>query len=395
MASSAEQIRRWQGPAILANGFRPFFFLGSLWAGIAMVIWIAALSGSYSPPTRFDPISWHAHAFIFGYLEAIIAGFLLTAVPNWTGRLPVVGWRLAWLVGFWLIGRIAVFISQSLPPWGVATLDLAFPIALATLILREIVAGKNWRNLIVLVLLAVFAGANLLFHLEATWGEYPARGAGLRLGLAAVLMMIGVIGGRIVPSFTRNWLAQRKSAVLPVPPMQRFDTLLLLFSVAALFLWVIFPANLLTGIALLFMGGGHLIRLSRWAGVRTIAEPLVAILHVAYLFLPLGALAVGSSVLWPDLMDRASAMHLWTAGVVGTMTLAVMTRATLGHTGKALHANRLTVLIYGSIIGAALVRFLAAFTPDPILFEISGALWCLAFLGYAVVYGPLLLLRRR
>lgn len=393
--SSAEQIRRWQGPAIFSYGFRPFFLFGSLWAGLAMIVWICALSGLYAPPSRFDPISWHAHAFIFGYLGAVIAGFLLTAVPNWTGQLPVVGWPLAALASLWLAGRIAVFFSAALPFWLSVLLDLAFPITLGALILREIAAGQNWRNVIVLALLAFFTLANLIFHLEASWGQYPAEGVGLRLGIAAVLMMIGVIGGRIIPSFTRNWLAQRGQKNLPVPPMQRLDKATLVLSAAALAAWVIFPKGLATGIALLVMGVAHLTRLSRWRGIGTGAEPLVAILHVAYLFVPLGALGVGASILWPAIVGTPAALHLWLAGAIGTMTLAVMTRASLGHTGHALHAGKSTVLIYAAIVGSVVARFSAGLWPTHVLFDIAGTLWCIAFLGYAAAYGQMLVRRSK
>ncbi|MCO6187755.1 NnrS family protein [Rhizobium sp. L1K21] len=392
--SSAEQMRHWNGPAIFTFGFRPFFLFGSIWAGLAMVMWILALTGAYAPPSRFDPISWHAHAFIFGYLGAVIAGFLLTAVPNWTGRLPVVGWRLAALAALWFMGRIAVSFSIYMPAWVAAALDLLFPVALSAVILREIIAGSNWRNLIVLVLLAFFTLANLIFHMEAALGDYPAQGVGLRLSLAAVIMMIGVIGGRIIPSFTRNWLAQRKSTSLPVPPMQRLDKAVLIFSAAALLLWVLFPDIWLTGLALLVMGVGHLVRLARWKGMKTGAEALVAILHLGYLFVPFGALALGAAILGPDLLPVAAAQHLWMAGAIGTMTLAVMTRATLGHTGHTLHAGGQTVLIYAAILGSTLARFIAGFWPGHVLFDVAGMLWCAAFFGFAIVYGPMLLKAR-
>jgi uncharacterized protein involved in response to NO len=386
--TSAEKIRRWNGPALLSYGFRPFFLFGSVWAGIAMIIWIIALTGTAAPPSRFDPISWHAHAFIFGYLSAVIAGFLLTAVPNWTGRLPVVGWPLAVLFGLWLSGRFAVLISAKLPFSLVAGIDLAFPMVLSLVILREIAAGRNWRNLAVLVLLVVFTLANLIFHLEAAWGDYPAAGLGLRLALAAVLMMISLIGGRIIPSFTRNWLVQQKIANLPVPPMRRLDKGVLLVSIAALSGWTAFPDARLSGVALLVMGLAHAVRLSRWKGHLTTAEPLVTILHLAYLFVPLGALAVGLAVVRPDMLPVPAAMHLWLAGAIGAMTLAVMTRATLGHTGHSLRADRGTIAIYGAIIASALLRVIAGFWPWHILFDMAGLLWCAAFLGFAAAYGP-------
>src|SRR6056297_4021405 len=181
--SSAEQMRAWTGPAVLSFGFRPFFLFGALWVTLAMVLWIVTLSGGFDLPSRMDPVSWHAHAFLFGYLGAVLAGFLLTAVPNWTGRLPMVGWRLAALVLLWVAGRLAVLVSDHLPVAVAPVIDLAFPLVLGGLILREIVAGKNWRNLIVLALLAVFTLANGIFHAEAIIGNYAAQGFGLRLGL--------------------------------------------------------------------------------------------------------------------------------------------------------------------------------------------------------------------
>ncbi|OCW56325.1 NnrS family protein [Hoeflea olei] len=393
--SSASQIRHWQGPALFSYGFRPFFLFGSLWAGAAMIIWILALTGTVAPPSRFDPISWHAHAFLFGYLGAIIAGFLLTAVPNWTGGLPVVGARLAGLFALWLAGRVAVAFSAHLPAWLAAGIDLAFPVVLSVVILREIVAGKNWRNLVVLGLLVVFTLANLIFHVEQASGGYPAHGLGQRLALAAAVMMIGLIGGRIIPSFTRNWLVQQKSPNLPAPPMQRFDKLTLLASIAALLGWVGFPEARLTGAGLLLIGGLHLLRLARWQGHRTGAEPLVLVLHAGYLFVPLGAIAMGLAVLWPDLIPVPAAKHLWLAGAIGTMTLAVMTRATLGHTGHALHADEATIAIYAAIMLSTVLRFIAGFWPGHVLFDIAGLLWCLAFLGFAVVYGPKLMRSRK
>src|SRR6056297_4020513 len=183
-ATSAERMRNWEGPALLTYGFRPFFLLGAVWAALAMTLWVFMLAGGLRLPTRFDPVSWHAHEFLFGYLGAVLAGFLLTAVPNWTGRLPMVGWPLAALFALWVAGRVVVLTSGVMPAAVAPIVDLAFPLVLGGLILREIVAGRNWRNLIVLGLLAVFTLANGIFHAEALSGNYAAQGFGLRLGLA-------------------------------------------------------------------------------------------------------------------------------------------------------------------------------------------------------------------
>ncbi|RKF16166.1 NnrS family protein [Roseovarius spongiae] len=391
--TSAEQMRQWQGPAILSFGFRPFFLFGALWAAGAMVLWIMALSGALDLPSRFDAVTWHAHAFLFGYLGAVIAGFLLTAVPNWTGRLPVVGWYLGGLFALWAAGRVAVTFSAHLPAGVAAAVDLAFPILLGAVILREIVAGKNWRNLVVLMMLGVFTLANLLFHLENARGVYAAQGIGLRLGVATVLMMIGVIGGRIVPSFTRNWLVKAGHDARPAPPMQRLDKAVLLLSALALGLWVALPEDRLSGAALIVMGALQAVRLARWQGARTAAEPLVLILHAAYGLIPLGALLMGIAIL--GLYDAASAQHVWMSGAMGLMTMAVMSRATLGHTGQALHAGAGTVAIYGALFGSVLVRALGGVWPEQTLYEAAGALWIVGFAGFAALYGPALLRYRK
>jgi len=393
MSSTAEQMRAWRGPAILTFGFRPFFFGAAVWATLSMAAWVPMLSGALTLPTAFDPVSWHAHEFLFGYLTAVVAGFLLTAVPNWTGRLPIVGWSLGGLFALWLTGRIAVAVSGMLSPLLVAVVDVAFPVTLGFVIGREIVAGKNWRNLIVLALLAAFTFGNVLFHWEAARGDYAAQGYGLRLGLGAGVMMIGVIGGRIVPSFTRTWLVKRGTGRLPTPPMQRFDKAALLALLAALLLWVLVPTYPVTGAALLLAGILHIARLARWAGYRTGSEPLVAVLHIAYAFVPLGALAIGAEIFWPGSFGTAAVQHLWMAGAVGLMTLAVMTRATLGHSGQALTAGPATVGIYVAVALAVLARVCAGHWPSEAawLHLIAGLGWITAFGGFSLVYGRLLL----
>lgn len=392
-AITMERHRASRGPAVLSLGFRPFFLLGALWAALAMALWVMMLAGKLSLPTAIDPVSWHAHEFLFGYLGAIIAGFLLTAMPNWTGRLPVTGRPLAGLAAAWLAGRIAVTLSQSVPALAVAVVDLALMAALVVVLAREIVIGKNWRNLPLVGLLVLFACANALFHWEAASGAYAAQGTGLRLGLAAVMMMIAIIGGRIVPAFTRNWLAKKGVGRLPTPPMQRFDLFALGLLLVALVAWVVTPIATVTGIALGLAGMAHLVRTARWAGDRTFGEPLVAVLHLGYLFLPLGALAAAAEILGSGWVGAGSAQHLWMAGATGLMTLAVMTRATLGHTGRLLTAGRGTVAIYGAVILAVGARVVAGAWPEATgaLHTLSGVAWVAAFAGFVALYGPMLL----
>ena len=394
MSTSAERMRAWSGPAILSFGFRPFFLGAAVWAALAMSLWLAMLTGRLSLPTVFDPVSWHAHEFLFGYLGAVVAGFLLTAVPNWTGRLPILGWPLGALAALWLIGRGAVAVSAWLPALVTAALDLAFPVALAAVLAREIVAGRNWRNLTVVALFCAFILGNALFHWEAARGDYAAQGAGLRLGLGAAVMMIAVIGGRIVPSFTRNWLSRQGEGRGPTPPMQRFDKAALLVLLVAVLLWVAAPRATSTGAALILAGALHAARLARWAGERTGAEPLVLVLHAGYAFVPLGALALGGEALAPGTLGMAAAQHIWMAGGIGLMTLAVMTRATLGHSGRTLTAGPVTVAIYIGVVAALLARLAAGIWPggSSLLHSLSGLAWIGAFAGFALAYGRLLLL---
>lgn len=396
MASTAEQMREWSGPAILSYGFRPFFLGAALWAVLAMALWIAILNGAATLPMAFDPVSWHAHEFLFGYLGAVFAGFLLTAVPNWTGRLPIVGWPLFGLVALWITGRLAIAFSAALPVILVALGDLLFLVVLAAVTAREIIRGRNWRNLIMLSLLGALILGNTLFHWEAARGAYPAQGAGLRLGLGAGIGMVAVVGGRIVPSFTRNWLVKQGSPARPVPPMQPFDKLALVTLGLAIAMWVAAPAATATGLGLLLAGALHAWRLARWRGDRTMAEPLVLVLHAGYAFVPLGALALGVAILWPDALDRAAAQHVWTAGALGLMTLAVMTRATLAHTGYALTASAGTIALYLMLVGSVLARVLASWIPSvaPVLYALSGATWIAAFAGFFGLYGRLLLRTR-
>jgi uncharacterized protein involved in response to NO len=297
------------------------------------------------------------------------------------------------LFGLWAAGRVAIATSAIWPLGWAASVDLAFPIALAGILLREVIAGKNWRNLVVLFLLVAFAQANLLFHVDAARGNIAAHGTGLRSGVAAVVMMIAVIGGRVIPSFTRNWLVRQKSDRLPVPPMQRFDKAVLLVAVLALGTWVVAPDHMVSGFGLLVIGVLHGLRLLRWQGVQTFAEPLLWILHVGYAFVPLGAILAGAAVLWPNVVPAIAAQHLWMAGAFGVMTMAMMTRATLGHTGQSLHAGRATLVIYLSLIGSIFARITAVIWVGSAMtiYLLSGALWIGAFLGFAIVYGPYLM----
>ena len=377
--------------AFLSYGFRPFFLSAGLWAAVGIGLWIATLWGRLELPSAFDPMSWHAHEALFGYLSAVLAGFLLTAVPNWTGRPPLAGWPLLGLLALWAAGRVAVATSDWLAPLAVAAINLSCLLVLGAYVLREVVAARNWRNLVVIVMIGVFFAGNALYHWEAAEGVYAASGLGLRIGVAAAIMMISVIGGRIVPAFTRNWLAARGNEALPAT-FGRPDQLALALTLVALIAWAALPAARETAWLLLASGVAQAVRLSRWRGPATRGEPLLWILHVGYAFVPLGMLCVGGAILWPDIVAPASAQHLWMAGAIGVMTLAVMTRATLGHGGRALTAGAGTVAVYLLIVASVLTRLLGGVLEAQAmtLWSLSALLWCLGFAGFVLLYGRLL-----
>ena len=388
--NSSDRARAWHGPAILAYGYRPFFLMAGMWAALAMAAWVAMLAGFIVLPTRFDPVSWHAHEMLFGYLGAALAGFLLTAVPNWTGRLPIVGWPLSVLVAFWATGRIAVAASGGLSPALAAILDLLFPVVLATVIGREILAGKNWRNLPVLALLVLLIVANALFHASAAQGDNAAGGFGFRTGLAVAVMLVTLIGGRIVPSFTRNWLAKHKIEDFPAP-FGFVDRFALVSTLIALIGWAVLPDHVATATLCTLAGFANLIRLSRWSGMRTGPEPLLWILHVGYLLVPLGFLSVAASAWDSGLSPPIGAQHIWMAGAVGVMPLAMMTRASLGHAGRPLTATPGVNVVYFLIIASVLLRFIAAFGAAPAwVMHVSAFSWIAGFAGFCILYWPIL-----
>jgi uncharacterized protein involved in response to NO len=376
-----------QGWPLLANGFRPFFLLGSVYAGLAILVWLPVFYGELTLTSALAPRDWHVHEMLYGYLPAVITGFLFTAIPNWTGRLPLQGTPLLTLVIVWIAGRLAVTFSAE-TGWLVAMLiDASFLLLVAAAAAREILAGRNWRNLNVVVLVLLLLAGNVAFHLEAHF--HGAADTGIRIGIAVVVLLISLIGGRIIPSFTRNWLVRENPGRLPAP-FGRFDIIVVAIGALALVGWIVSSANRFTGTALVVAGLLHLVRLARWAGDRTWRERLLLILHVGYTFVPLGFLLNAAAAF--GIVPVGAGIHAWMAGAAGTMTLAVMTRATLGHTGQQLTASATTQAIYAAIIVAALSRVCAVIDPahsEPLL-HLAAFTWAAAFFGFALSFGPLL-----
>ena len=375
---------------LLSYGFRPFFLAAGLWAAAALGLWIAMLDAGLRLPTRFEPLTWHIHEMLFGFVLAAIAGFLLTAIPNWTGRRPVSGPLLAVLVSLWALGRIDSLASEWISPSLAIVADIAFPLALAIIVGREIVAARSRRNIPIIVPVVVLGVAELLVDLSIE-GFGTLTSYGWRAALAAILILISVVGGRIVPSFTRNWLVKRKAGALP-PAAAILDRASLGALHAALVIWVFFAEARFAGVLLLAGAAINLWRLLRWRGIATHSEPLLLILHVGYGWLVIGVAALGVATL-DAAFPLSAAIHALTTGAIGTMILAVMTRVTRGHTGRELSADPMTSVIYVLVILAATVRIAAALAArgQDNLLVVAAALWIGAFGLFVLRYGPLLI----
>ncbi len=379
----------YEGPPLLSYGFRPFFLIGAGYAALAILIWLPQYFGAATLDGVFPPGVWHAHEMLFGFLPAIIAGFLLTAIPNWTGRLPLRGTPLLALLVVWILGRAAIGLSGLIGWLPAMAIDCAFLLILAVTVAREIVTGKNWRNLVVLAVLALLFASNAAFHLEARFTGSAVYAE--RAGVALALVLIMLIGGRIVPSFTHNWLANTSPGRLPAA-FGRVDQVSVAIAVIALLAWAIEPSSRPAGILLSIGALAQAVRLVRWAGWLTWRNPLLLMLHIAYGFVLFGFALSAAAAFFPDAVSPSAGVHAWTAGAMGAMILAVMTRASLGHTGRELRADPATTVLYAAVLVSAFSRIGAALDPGHAtsLLFLSGFTWIAAFLGFAIVYGPLL-----
>jgi len=376
-------------PPFLRSGFRPFFLLGPAWAVIALALWLTAAGGGLALPSAFAPLVWHRHEMLFGFVGAVVAGFLLTAIPNWTGRPAIAGAPLAALAALWAAGRVAVLVSAWTGPAAAAVLDVGFYVGLAVLVAWEVLASKN-RNLPIAGLVLLMGVANAADHAGAAGLLYDGD-LGVRAALSVVVMMISVVGGRIIPAFTRNWMIKQGIARRLPAPSTPFDLAVLAATAASLLAWTAAPDWTPAGWMLVAAGCLQALRLSRWGGLRTARDPLVLILHVGYLWILAGLLLLGAGILDTSI-PRSAAIHALTAGAMGTMILAVMTRAILGHTGRELVAGWPTALIYGLVTVGAAFRVAAPFGRFnyTISMEAAAMAWAGALVLFLARFGPML-----
>lgn len=377
--------------AFMAKGFRPFFVLAAAFAVAILPIWMLAYANVIDVNGYLDPTYWHAHEMLFGYATAVIAGFLLTAVGNWTGRDTATGGALAGLCLLWLVGRMSLLAPGVFPPPLTALLDLAFLPALGIAIGRPLVAAKNRRNLVMLGVLAALWLANLGMHLDALNILPGWRGRGATVGLDIVLFVILVISARTFPMFTRN--ATGAASIRSAPTLD----VLTLAAMAALTLCdAVLPRPEVTAVATGLTGCLALFRSLHWGARRTLNNPLLWILHVGYLWIPLG-MALRTVSLLSGAVPASVATHALTVGAIGALTLGMMSRVALGHTGRALTVSKPVVASFVLVTLAALVRVGAPLV-DAGSYRASvfmaAALWTAAFALYLLVYFPILITPR-
>lgn len=374
-----------------AYGFRPFFLLAGVYAVVAIAGWLWVYGSGSVPDARMPPQFWHAHEMIFGFIAAAIAGFLLTAIPSWTGSRGFSGWPLVILTLLWLAGRAAFGFGDRLYIGLLSTAELLFLPGVVLLIAPSLLRSGN-RNTRLIPVLLVFWAMDVLFLYGIWTAGLAVSAAALRGALGFVLVLVTVIGGRIVPAFTRNALGKSGGE-----PTIRSSTLVENLVVPVMLAYAVAnmaaPSGSLTAWAAALAAVLQVWRLAGWQGLRTASRPIIWILHVAYLWLPVG-LALHAAFAFGGFAWAAHWQHALGAGAAGSMILAVMTRAALGHTGRPLRAHPVTAVAYALLTVAVVVR---VFGPGALpghyvaVVMSAGTLWLLAFVLFTGVYAPILL----
>ncbi len=375
--------------AIARKGFRPFFLLAAAFASAIVPVWLLLVSGALPPGHYLDATTWHAHEMVFGFAVAVLAGFLLTAAGNWTQRETLVGAPLLGLAALWLVGRIAMAAPEALPRGVPAAVDLAFLPALVVVLARPIVAARNWRNLVMLAALGALFVANAVVHCGALGvlaADAPRRACLVAVDVIVVVVL--VIAGRVFPMFTRN-----ATGATDVRSHPTLDVL----AIAGAGVFTVFDAvDHGSRIAALTAGIAGVLAAARsahWGMRHTLTLPLLWILHVGYAWIPLGLLLRGLAAFAP-VVPASLATHALTVGAIGSLTLGMMARVALGHTGRPLVAPRPMAWAFGAVTGAAVVRVALPLVAPAAYFAslvAAGALWTAAFLAYLVAYAPVLL----
>jgi uncharacterized protein involved in response to NO len=379
---------RQRGIAVLALGFRPFFLAAGIAAVLSVLVWLAMLTGHFPQPGYLAGPAWHAHEMLFGYLAAVIAGFLLTAVRNWSGMDTPTGPALAALVALWLAGRLMPWLG--LPPLVVALTDVAFFPVLAFTLRRPLWFGPNPVNRVFLLLFAGMTLANALVHLDVL-GVLPGGAArGHRLMLDLVVLTMLLVSGRVMPFFIERGITGAKPR-----SFQFIERLTFILAAALLIADLIQPYGSASGAFAIALGLVLLVRIAGWHDPRVWTTPMLTVLYAGLLWLALGLILDGLPAF--TALPARGALHTLTIGAIGVVTLGMMARVAVGHTGRAMRATGLTILAFLLVNCAAALRGLA-----PMIFPTgyhawlmsAGLCWILAFGLFLWVHAPMLVAPR-
>lgn len=377
--------------AIFMHGFRPFFLMAGIVAPLGVGLWALALAGLPVPDGPLPMMRWHAHELLAGFVGAAMIGFLMTAIPNWTGRRGYSGLPLVVIAGLFLGARLALLPGSPVPIAVAAPLALVPLPATMLLVLPALIRAKTARLFgPPLLVLGFWAGQMMMLAEAAGWWTVPGWATGQLLMANMALVLVVLIGGRIVPSFTLNALRKAGRPAVPAP-LPGVDRAAILSVTAVVAVDLVMPGGVAAGLAAAAAAVLVALRLSRWYGLRTLRWPLLWVLHLGYLLVAL-ALALKALSLLGGLPWAGAWLHLQVAGALATMILAVMTRATLGHTGHDLVASPMTTVAFVALLAAALLRvFGSAALADPLTAQTAAAvLWVLAFLLFLAAYAPML-----
>jgi len=379
------QENRTPQPFSLFNlGFRPFFLGGALSAAVLLIVWLYLLSSGKAVHYYQTSALWHSHEMLFGYTAAVIAGFLLTAVRNWTNIQTLYGWKLALLFILWFSARVSAFLPESLG-WLIAIIDLSFFPVLALSLALPIIRSGNFRNLVFIPILVILFIANLLIHGELHQFTEGTLETGIELALFMVILLITIIGGRVIPFFTQRG----------VPGVECSKFVLIEKTIIPLTGgWVLMnftdQASFIAGLSFI-LAASQIMRVYGWFTPAVLSVPLLWVLHFSYLFIPIGLALYGLSMF--DIVSRSSAFHALTVGAIGGMTLGMMARVSLGHTGRTLTANKSMVLAFGIMLLAAFIRCSVGILPLDYMTAIylSGGLWIFSWLLFLATYAAILI----
>lgn len=377
--------------ALAGKGFRPFFLLAGAYGAAIIPVWLLVLTGFVQPGNYLPPSIWHAHEMVFGFAVAVLAGFLLTAVGNWTKRETAKGAPLMALAVLWLLGRVAMLFSDRLPPGLAAIIDLSFLPALALAIARPLVAAGNRRNFVMLGVLGALFATNALVHAGAL-GVWVSDGRRACLvAIDVLVLVILIIAGRVFPMFTRN-----ATGVASIRSCPELDIATVVGMVAVIGVDIAFPESSLSAAVAGLVAVIAVVRTWHWGTRHVLRDPLLWILHAGYAWVPIGLVLRGIAHASAGVPASLST-HALTAGAIGCLTLGMMARVSLGHTGRPLRASRPVTFAFVAVIAAALTRVFGPIVlPGPYRDELllAGVLWTAAFLTFTISYAHVLCARR-